>query len=959
MKQNYFFKVGLVLLFIFNISQSYGQDILTFDFSSLAGNEITASSNTNNSNLTTSTISRGAGLTASANSGRFNATNWSIGNIDTAITDEDYMEFTITPNPTFQFSVSSITVNVQRSGTGPGAITLRSSVDGYTNNLDSEKAITDNTSVQQFTFTFSQSDSTSPVTYRFYLHTAESTTGSGGFEGTGNDIIVNGIVSSASSSPTVGFETSSSSENETNSTFNTLIPVTFSNYSSNVTVSVTVNGSSTAEAGDYTLNSSSLTFTGNGTQNISLDINNDVDMDNETIILDLAVTSGTADLSISSHTVTIQDDDLPKIVISEIMYNTPSTDDEWIELYNANGSSVDVSNWTLEYNGNTFVFPGSTNLANNTYTVIAVGSNGDGTFNNDAPFTPDFNNLAVANNVVKDTNSSNKLGNTSGTITLKNASGNIVNQVIYTDSDQSSTDGNGSSFEIIDVTINNSATNNNWQASVANGGSPGKVSGSIWTGAIDSNWNTAGNWQVGIPTTISDVLIPNGLTNYPTINSAITVNSVTIESGASFIANAALTANVTYKRNLATNNWYLVSSPVAGETFENLISNHAFGAGTGSNIGLAPYANDGSVWNYQTATSTGSIASGQGISVKLNSAGDISFKGTVNTSNVTYPITLNTNNFNLIGNPFTSFVNLGTFFSDNSANLSEQTVWLWNQATNSYDTKMSGTDAAFQIAPGQGFFVSAGSNTNVTFNTANQSHQTDSFQRNSRTEVQLIATNNGISKNTVLYYIDGTTTGFDNGFDGSLFSGVANKYSLFTQLVSNNKGNNFAIQSLPLNGMETTVVPVGTQASSGATIEFSAKTMNLPTGIQVYLEDRVNNSFTNLSKENYTVTLKDDTKNIGQFYLHTSTKSLSNDHVTHSLENVSIYNSGKNELTITGLQATKASIAVYSILGQRVTKQDFYSNGVSTISIPSVTSGVYLIEVTTELGNINTKVIIK
>jgi hypothetical protein len=181
---------------------SYSQ-ILTFEFSSLTGSEATAGSNSNNPNLAASTISRGAGLTASNNGGRYNATSWAVTSIANAVSGNDYMEFTISPNAGYQFSVSSVYIQLQRSGTGPSAIALRSSADGYTSNIDTEYSITDNTSTQNFTFTFTQSNSTSPVTYRVYMY-AEATGGSGGIgDGAGDDIIVNGTVSSTGGSPAI------------------------------------------------------------------------------------------------------------------------------------------------------------------------------------------------------------------------------------------------------------------------------------------------------------------------------------------------------------------------------------------------------------------------------------------------------------------------------------------------------------------------------------------------------------------------------------------------------------------------------------------------------------------------------------------------------------------------------------------------------------------------------------
>jgi hypothetical protein len=296
-----------------------------------------------------------------------------------------------------------------------------------------------------------------------------------------DNIILTGI---STASETVGFDSGSSSASETDSSFNVNVPVTLSNYGgSQVDLSVTIDGSSTAESEDYTLNTSSLSFTSSSTQNISIDINDDLDYDNETIILNIAeTTSNGITISTSQHTITVTDDDLPVVVISEIMYNSSGTDDEWIEVYNGNGADVDISNWTVVYSSGTFTFPGSTTITDGDYITIALGSNGDGIYNNDNPFTPDFNNLSgsPSNANVKDTDDTNSIGNSSGTITLKNSSGTSIDVVSYDDGDVSSTDGNGPSYEIIDTSSDNSNTNTNWQASALNGGSPGKLNNLVW-----------------------------------------------------------------------------------------------------------------------------------------------------------------------------------------------------------------------------------------------------------------------------------------------------------------------------------------------------------------------------------------------------------------------------------------------------------------------------------------------
>ena len=164
------------ILFLLTTTSFSNAQILTFDFVGLAGSEATANSNANDPNISASVISRGAGLTASGNGNRFNATSWALGSIANAVTGNDYMEFTITPNPGCNFTISSIQIQIQRSSTGPSAVALRSSLDGFTTNLDAEYPIIDNTGTQSFIFTFAHTGIATATTYRFYMY-AEATGG--------------------------------------------------------------------------------------------------------------------------------------------------------------------------------------------------------------------------------------------------------------------------------------------------------------------------------------------------------------------------------------------------------------------------------------------------------------------------------------------------------------------------------------------------------------------------------------------------------------------------------------------------------------------------------------------------------------------------------------------------------------------------------------------------------------
>ncbi len=197
---------GVALAAVLAGGSSALAQIVTFDFAGLAGNEATATNNAKDANLDDTVISRSPTMPSAASNGdRFNSTNWAIVSIANAVSGGKYMEFTITPKAGYQFNVSSIYVQWQRSSTGNRGVSLRSSLDSYASDIGSEWALNDVTTTQNNTWTFDQGNSATPVTYRLYSW-AEAITGTGGpGDGTGNDIVVNGTVSSVggASAPSV------------------------------------------------------------------------------------------------------------------------------------------------------------------------------------------------------------------------------------------------------------------------------------------------------------------------------------------------------------------------------------------------------------------------------------------------------------------------------------------------------------------------------------------------------------------------------------------------------------------------------------------------------------------------------------------------------------------------------------------------------------------------------------
>jgi hypothetical protein len=331
------------------------------------------------------------------------------------------------------------------------------------------------------------------------------------------------------------------------------------------------------------------------------------------------------------------------------------------------------------------------------------------------------------------------------------------------------------------------------------------------------------------------------------------------------------------------------------------------------------------------------------------------------------------NKWNLVGNPFTASINananadaVNNFLTVNANQLDPARVamYFWNGA--SYDIINQATAGSKHIAVAQGFFVESkdGGGT-VQFTEAMQSHQTgDNFQKTSNTtpSIKLVASDGTSQKSTDIKYFNTATNGLDPGYDAGVFSGNSQEFNVFTRLVSNNNTVNFGVQSLPNSNYETTVIPLGIKATANTTIALSVDAKNLPNSIKVYLEDKLENTFTllNTVQANYTATINSDVNGIGRFYIHTSSNALSIDNDFATLKSINIYKSNKRTLIITGLAYQKENnVKIYTVLGKQVFKTKVKTQQKSVIQIPtSLSAGMYIVKLETAKGIVNKKIIL-
>ncbi len=527
----------------------------------------------------------------------------------------------------------------------------------------------------------------------------------------------------------------------------------------------------------------------------------------------------------------------------------------------------------------------------------------------------------------------------------------------------------------------------------------GELTSFTWTGSTDSNWSDSTNWLDGYaPECSLNVTIPT-VTNYPNIDISTTadINDLTINSGASLSVSGALTVNgnlitnsglslnsgsslivsgtstgnLTYTRDIANGQkYYNTSPPVIGETVENFISSNALNTGNG-NVGLYYYDNSttmgfaGTGYIFYQPSSTGSLTNGKGYGVQLSSAGSISFTGNMPTTDISISVSTGTiDNSNLIGNPFPSYLpanlnaNANNLLSNNTSVLSEETLWLWDNTIDDYVTLNNASAARF-IAPGQGFFVDASGSGTFNYLESWQSHQaTDVFNKkeNDIFSLELVVSNlDNQKKNTNIFYYKNKTTGFDNGYDSSQFSGGGN-LNIYTKLVSDIESKNLAIQTLPNSNFESNIIPVGIKGDRQ--IDFKIISQNRPEGINIYLEDRYLNTFTKLEEnKSISIDLDEGYYGVGRFFLHTSYKTLTIKN--ESLQNVNIFISENKTLNIKGVLENITKLIVFDVLGKKLKEIALENNGTNKVSLLNFKNGVYILKLKSKKGMFSKKIFLK
>jgi hypothetical protein len=361
--------------------------------------------------------------------------------------------------------------------------------------------------------------------------------------------------------------------------------------------------------------------------------------------------------------------------------------------------------------------------------------------------------------------------------------------------------------------------------------------------------------------------------------------------------------------------------------------------------------------------------------MKRTAAGTYTFTGAMANADVSFTIptttATGTHLWSAIGNPFPSFLplneaaNVANILADNVAKLDASFAFLYVWNGTSYDPiGLSG--AALQLAPGQAFMVRAKSvSETFVFKKTLQNHNSvaATFYKSSVSTptISVHLTNGTSNKAANLEFLDSSTTGLDVGYDAGAYQDGTPSFSINTHLVSDSQGIDFTRQSLPTSSLESEVaIPLSINAGINEEITFSVDTNNLPDGVSVYLEDAFNNTFTNLTNASFKLKITAALSGIGRFYLRTSSGVLSTE-TNFSGAMVALYKTSNGTVRVTGLPSgSAATFSLFTVLGKEVLATKFIAQNVQEISLPtSLTAGVYIVNVVSDLGTFHKKIIIE
>jgi hypothetical protein len=742
-----------------------------------------------------------------------------------------------------------------------------------------------------------------------------------------DNLVLQGI--SAGTNTLVAFSSSSATVSEGDGTYILNLSITNEDATNATQCEVALISGSADDINSYSTQTVTFPAGSNSDQTVTLTISDDAVYEgDETLTFEIQNISGgnLASAGIpSAFNLTIEDNDTPttpNLIITEVMQNPDAVNDsygEWLEIYNAGDSPVDINGFIIKDNGSdnhTINNGGSLIISSGEYLIMGINAD------------------AISNGGVH-------IDYQYSGITLSNSDDEII---LYlsdgtTEIDRVEYDGGtiwpaptGTSMSL---DMNHLSENNNgayWHEAISTfgdgdfgtPGAPNDYPLTTWTGTVNNYWTETGNWDNGTPSSTVSAHIPSsGITIFPSAEASdnAQVLNLIVESDATLLGAEHITINgkTTVKRSLSVGKWQYLTPPVSGATandieittsgqYAYIVKYNNDAAGSGSDLQ--------SGWEYISSDATG-LTPGRGYGVQVTESKEINFSGTLATGNQTIAGLAvgdgGNNPWVLVGNSALAHIDWTLVTDDDDITSS---AYFYDPVLSGYATitQAGGTTntSSTLIPPMQGFFVEvdASGDGSLTLPASTLTHGGQAFYKSKYIQnniVRLAINNDEYYDETLIYFNDNASNKYEPAYDAhKLLATTPGVPQLYTGTGEHQLAIN-VLNEMPVS------VPLFVYSTKQATLTLKVVELeNLNNEINITIEDRLTNTSYDLMETNEIEIITNEGDNANRFVLHFS-NSITN--VRELSDIIKVY-PADNDLVIEKQDGSPAILNIYSLMGQ-------------------------------------------
>ncbi len=494
---------------------------------------------------------------------------------------------------------------------------------------------------------------------------------------------------------------------------------------------------------------------------------------------------------------------------------------------------------------------------------------------------------------------------------------------------------------------------------------------STWTGNVSTAWNDADNWDNGIPSSVTDVTIPN-VSNQPVVSISSVCNDITMDpltqltvnNGVTLAVNGDLmllasasgeasiveygglsvTGNTSVEQYIEGGRWNFVSYPTDMPN-----------TGVYDTLFLRYWSEAQSEW-YYIYDEDSTLTVGQGYSAyTLTGLGDMTItynQGSLNTGPINLPVEFSgtSDGWNVVGNPYPSAID----WDDASwvkTNI-DAAIYVWDGTQYLVWNGTFGDLTDGVIPAYQAFYTkTSAASPALQVNNAARVHGPSPYKSgevSNLIDVRVIG--NGYDDVTYINFNEDATAVYDSQFDAIKMYGIEEA----PQLYSITENEILAINTLPeyYPGM---VIPLGLKV--GVDTEYKIKVSNLQSfemPISVFIEDLQTGEMVDVSAEDFYSFSAAPGDDADRFLLHFMAITDVDQPVANDVE---IY-SYDNSVYVKNIGAENATVSVINIAGQVV-----YSGNLENIPLNRIDldlqTGYYVVKVLTNDQLATEKVFLK